>query len=154
MASKHKALSRGSSWRKWRGALGFGLTGVATVISLGALFSILGYLIHQGIGAINWSFIVREPAAVGEAGGGIAPSLLGTLILVAISIVVGVPLGIGVGIYRDERDAFERVAKPGKTYEPDPKLSARYAQGFSIYRELYPSLKSVSHRLFDAFLGG
>ena len=72
--------------------------GLATLISLGALVSILGYLVIHGIGAINWSFLVKEPAAVGEAGGGIAPSLLGTAILVTISSVVGMPLGIGVGI--------------------------------------------------------
>lgn len=110
MASKHKARSHGRGWRKWRGVLGFGLTGVATLISLGALFSILGYLIQQGIGAINWNFIVKEPAAVGEAGGGIAPSLLGTLVLVAISMVIGIPLGIGVGIYLSEIAGGTRFA--------------------------------------------
>lgn len=102
MASKHKMSVGRSRWRKCRGILGFSLAAVATLISLGALFSILGYLIDQGIGAINWNFIVKEPAAVGEAGGGIAPSLLGTLILVAISMVIGVPLGISVGIYLSE----------------------------------------------------
>ncbi len=91
-----------SNWRQWRGTLGFAFTGVATLLCLGALFSILGYLVIHGIGAINWSFLVKEPAAVGEVGGGIAPSLLGTLILVAISMVIGVPLGVGVGIYLSE----------------------------------------------------
>jgi len=117
MASKlktsiHKDI--GGNSRKWRGFVGFGLTGVATLVSLGALFSILGYLIFNGIGAINWSFLIREPAAVGEPGGGIAPSLLGTAILVAISMVVGVPLGVGSGIYLSEmaRDTqFGRVAR-------------------------------------------
>lgn len=110
MVSKHKAQSHGRGWRKWRGFLGFGLTGIATVISLGALFSILAYLIHQGIGALNWNFIVKEPAAVGEAGGGVAPSLLGTLILVTISMIVGVPLGIAVGIYLSEIAGGTRFA--------------------------------------------
>ena len=87
---------------KWPGILGFGMTAVATLISLGALFSILGYLIIHGVGAINWNFLVKEPAAVGEAGGGIAPSLLGTAILVSISSIIGVPLGVGVGIYLSE----------------------------------------------------
>lgn len=110
MASKHKALTQTGGWRKWRGLLGFALTGVATLISLGALFSILGYLIDQGIGAINWDFIVKEPAAVGESGGGIAPSLLGTLILITISMIVGVPLGIGAGIYLSEIAGGTRFA--------------------------------------------
>jgi len=55
--------------------------------------------------------------------------------------------GIGVGLYRDEQDAFEHVYRPGKTYEPDPDLSARYAEWFRVYRQLYPALKQVSHQL-------
>ena len=96
--------------RKWRGTLGFGATAVATLLSLGALFSILGYLIIHGIGAINWSFLVKEPAAVGESGGGIAPSLLGTIILVTIASIVGAPLGMGVGIYLSEPAGDTRFA--------------------------------------------
>jgi len=60
--------------------------------------------------------------------------------------------GIGVGLYRDEQDAFERVYKPGKSYEPNAELAARYAEWFPIYKQLYPKLKSVSHELFDSFL--
>ena len=54
------------------------------------------------IGAINWNFIVKEPAAVGEPGGGIAPSLLGTLVLGTLATIVGAPLGMGVGVYLSE----------------------------------------------------
>lgn len=96
------AAQGGIAWRKSRAIVGFGLTALATLISLGALVSILGYLVIHGIGAINWNFLVKEPAAVGEAGGGIAPSLLGTAILVSIASVIGMPLGIGVGIYLSE----------------------------------------------------
>lgn len=60
--------------------------------------------------------------------------------------------GIGVGLYRDEQEAFERVYKPGKTYEPDPELAARYSEWFQIYQQLYPTLKDVNHQLFDRFL--
>jgi xylulokinase len=60
--------------------------------------------------------------------------------------------GIGVGLYRDAHDAFRRVWRPGKTYQPDPALAPRYAQWFPIYRQLYPAMKEVNHRLFDAFL--
>ena len=60
--------------------------------------------------------------------------------------------GIGVGLYRDEEDALERVYRPGKTYEPDPERSARYAEWISIYRDLYPAVCPVSHRLFEEFL--
>jgi phosphate transport system permease protein len=91
--------------------VGFGLTAVATLLTLGALVSILGYLIYHGIGAINWDFFVKEPAAVGESGGGIAPSLLGTAILVSFSMIIGVPLGVGVGIYLSEIAGDTRFAR-------------------------------------------
>lgn len=97
--------------RKSRSIIGFSVTVLATLISLGALFSILGYLIVHGIGAINWNFLVKEPAAVGEPGGGIAPSLLGTAVLVAISSVIGVPLGVGTGIYLSELAGDTRFAR-------------------------------------------
>lgn len=105
MASRlDAALSVHAEHRRWdwTGWLGYTVSILATLFSLGMLFSILGYLIIHGVGAINWAFLVHEPAAVGEAGGGIAPSLLGTAILIALSSSLGMPLGVGVGIYLSE----------------------------------------------------
>jgi sugar (pentulose or hexulose) kinase len=59
--------------------------------------------------------------------------------------------GIGVGLYKDEQDAFGRVYKPGKTYQPDPQLTARYAEWYKIYKQLYPVLAPVSHQLYEQF---
>jgi xylulokinase len=56
--------------------------------------------------------------------------------------------GIGLGLYRDEEDACARVCRPGPTYEPDPKRAAQYVEWFQIYRDLYPALSPISHRLF------
>ncbi len=61
--------------------------------------------------------------------------------------------GIGIGLYRDERDACERVRKPGRTFEPDETLSSKYAEWFQIYRELYPTLKPLSHKISDGSAG-
>jgi len=59
--------------------------------------------------------------------------------------------GIGVGLYRNEQDAFERVYKPGKTYQPDANLAPKYAEWYQIYKQLYPVLKPVNHLLYDQF---
>ena len=59
--------------------------------------------------------------------------------------------GIGVGLYKDEQDAFERVYKQGKIYLPDPKLVAKYAEWYQIYKQLYPVLAPVSHQLHEQF---
>lgn len=59
--------------------------------------------------------------------------------------------GIGVGLYADEQDAFERVYKPGVTYQPDPKLTPNYAEWYQIYKQLYPILAPVNHHLYEQF---
>jgi xylulokinase len=60
--------------------------------------------------------------------------------------------GIGIGLYRNEQDAFERVYKPGKTYLPDPQLAPRYAEWYRIYQQLYPALAPISHQLYSQFI--
>ncbi len=60
--------------------------------------------------------------------------------------------GIGVGIYRDEQDAYQRVCRPGKTYEPNLEQSGKYADWFQIYRDLHPAVKPVSHQIFEEFM--
>jgi xylulokinase len=62
--------------------------------------------------------------------------------------------GIGVGLYRDEQDAFRRVYRPGRVYRPDPARAALYADGYRIYKQLYQALAPVSHQLFDRFVTG
>jgi xylulokinase len=53
--------------------------------------------------------------------------------------------GIGVGCYRDQKDAFQSVCRQPRTVEPGTAASARYAELFPIYKSLYPALKQVSH---------
>lgn len=60
--------------------------------------------------------------------------------------------GIGVGLYKNEQDAFEQVYKSGQIYEPNPELVPRYAEWFRIYQQLYPTLKPISHQLYAQFL--
>ncbi|HGJ67013.1 TPA: phosphate ABC transporter permease PstA [bacterium] len=66
------------------------------------LIIILYYITSKGISSINWQFLVNLPKPVGEIGGGISNAILGTLILIAISCILAVPLGIAVGIYLSE----------------------------------------------------
>jgi xylulokinase len=54
--------------------------------------------------------------------------------------------GIGLGLYRDEEDACRRVYRAGETFQPDMQRTARYADTFEIYRQLYPALAATSHQ--------
>ncbi len=62
--------------------------------------------------------------------------------------------GMGVGLYRDEEEAFRRVYRPGVVYQPDPQRAEQYTAGFAIYRQLYPALAGISRQLFERFLPG
>ncbi len=55
--------------------------------------------------------------------------------------------GIGVGLYKDVQDAYEKVYKPGKIYKPDPKLTNKYRQWLKTFEGIYPSLKDLNARL-------
>jgi xylulokinase len=61
--------------------------------------------------------------------------------------------GVGAGLYRDMDEAYQRVKKSGKVYHPNQALTGQYARLFGIYKDLYPALKHINHRLFDRFKG-
>ncbi len=72
---------------------------VLVLLPLGAIFT---YLVVKGIGSINWAFLTHIPGAPGEPGGGMANAIGGSAFILAIASVMGVPLGIGAGIYLAE----------------------------------------------------
>src|SRR5690349_43167 len=72
---------------------------VLVLLPLGAVF---GYLIYKGIGSINWAFLTQTPKPVGESGGGMANAIVGSLIILGIASIIGVPFGIGAGVYLAE----------------------------------------------------
>ena len=60
--------------------------------------------------------------------------------------------GIGAGLFADAQDAFDRIKPESVYYEPDESLTRFYREMFPTYRDLYTSVRSVNHRLFDRFL--
>jgi phosphate transport system permease protein len=81
------------------------MTGAAVltvVMVLAPLVAIFGYVVYRGIGAINWAFLTQTPKPVGEAGGGMANAIVGSALILGIASLVGVPFGIGAGIYLAE----------------------------------------------------
>jgi phosphate transport system permease protein len=72
------------------------------VIVLAPLIAIFGYLLYRGIGSINWAFLTQTPKPVGEAGGGMANAIAGSVFILAIASIIGVPFGVGAGIYLAE----------------------------------------------------
>lgn len=62
--------------------------------------------------------------------------------------------GTGLGLYKDIQEAASRVYKPGKVFEPNPKLTSLYSEFFEIYKEIYPALRPVNKRIYDRFRVG
>jgi phosphate transport system permease protein len=79
-----------------------GLAVLSTAVVLVPLVAILGYLLYKGTSSLNWAFFTKIPAPVGEPGGGMANSIVGSGIILAIASVIGVPLGIAGGVYLAE----------------------------------------------------
>ena len=89
-------------FRRWRSRIMVALLVVATVLSVLPLFLILGTVIVKGIGSINLDFFIRLPVPAGESGGGVAHAIVGTLMMVGVASLVGLPIGIGAGIFASE----------------------------------------------------
>ena len=88
--------------RKVTSAIMVGLTGLAALLATLPLVLILGYLLKQGASSLSLDFFTQMPRPVGEAGGGMANAIAGTLLILGIAAVVGLPVGIGAGLYLAE----------------------------------------------------
>jgi len=75
---------------------------LATVIVVAPLIAIFIYLLYMGTSSLNLDFFTKIPKPVGEAGGGMANAILGSGILLSVASVIGVPIGIGAGIFLAE----------------------------------------------------
>lgn len=82
-------------------AASFGATASAVIVIV-PLMAIFGYLVYKGIGSINFAFLTHTPKPVGEVGGGMANAIVGSIFILFIASLIGVPLGIGAGIYLSE----------------------------------------------------
>jgi phosphate transport system permease protein len=91
-----------SLWRRGINLLVTGLAVGAVVLVLLPLGAVFGYLVYKGIGSINWAFLTQTPKPVGEPGGGMANAIAGSALILLIASAMGVPIGIGAGIYLAE----------------------------------------------------
>jgi len=89
-------------WRKTLNVTMLSLTGLCALLTVSALFFILGYLMWNGGKDLSWNFFTRLPAPVGEIGGGMANAIVGTLKLMVLAALIGVPIGLLGGVYLAE----------------------------------------------------
>ncbi len=78
------------------------LVAALSLVAVLALVFILGYLVAKGASSLDWSFFVKNPVPAGQSGGGVANAIVGTLIIVGLAALIGLPIGIGTGLYLAE----------------------------------------------------
>jgi phosphate transport system permease protein len=78
------------------------LSMLAAALVVLPLLLIFGFLLYQGASAINVDFFLHLPKPVGEPGGGVANAIVGSLILIALAVCLGVPVGVLGGVYLAE----------------------------------------------------
>jgi phosphate transport system permease protein len=102
-----------SLWRRGVNSFATLAAASAVILVLLPLGAVFGYLVYKGIGSINWAFLTQTPKPVGEAGGGMANAIAGSAFILLIASVIGVPIGIGAGIYLAEygRNQFGNVIR-------------------------------------------
>jgi phosphate transport system permease protein len=89
-------------WRKSLNYVMLTLTGVAAFAVVSVLFLILGYLIWNGGTSLSLNFFTQLPKPVGETGGGMANAIVGSLKLLFLAAVMGLPVGLLTGVYLAE----------------------------------------------------
>ncbi len=80
-----------------------GLTYLAAILATLPLVFILGHLIMKGASSLSLTFFTHMPGPVGTPGGGMANAIVGTLVLIGIASVIGLPIGVGAGLYLAEK---------------------------------------------------
>src|SRR6266487_104789 len=79
-----------------------GLAGLAAIMVLLPLAAIFAYLVVKGVGSVNLDFLTHTPRPIGMPGGGMANAIAGSMMILGIGSLIGVPIGIGAGIYMSE----------------------------------------------------
>jgi len=79
-----------------------GLAAASAACGVVALLIVLGYIALNGAPALNPAFFTERPLPFGESGGGVAPAIVGTLMMLGVAGLLGVPIGIGTAIYLSE----------------------------------------------------
>jgi len=96
------SIDRSFAYRKIIDRLMLGLTTICALLAVALLLIILGYIAVRGFSALNLDFFTQLPKPIGEPGSGIGNAIVGTLILIGLACLFGLPIGIFSGIYLAE----------------------------------------------------
>jgi len=122
---------------------------LATIVVIMPLVAILFYLIYMGASSLNLAFFTHIPAPVGESGGGMANSIVGSGIILALASLMGIPIGIAAGVYLAEFGQGTFLANAIRFTADVLNGVPSIVMGISIY-----SLVVMKQKHFSALAGG
>lgn len=88
--------------RRLRNGASLALVVLLTAMSVAVLVIIVGHIFANGVGSLDLDFFTQIPKPYGEAGGGIAQAILGTVVMLLLAALMAVPVGVGTAIYMAE----------------------------------------------------
>lgn len=142
-----------SSFRsRWRALTDHTVTGLAilaTLLVIAPLVLIFGYLIFKGASSLNLAFFTKMPKPPGELGGGMANAIVGSAVLLGIASVIGVPIGIGGGVFLAEFGRGTKLANAVRFTADVLNGIPSIVMGITAY-----SLIVIPQHHFSALAGG
>ena len=125
------------------------LAGLATILVVAPLLAILGYLLYKGASSLNVAFFTHIPAPVGEPGGGMANSIVGSGIVLLLASLMGIPIGIAAGLYLAEFGRGKALASAVRFTADVLNGVPSIVMGISVY-----ALVVLRQKHFSALAGG
>jgi phosphate transport system permease protein len=98
----HSRRQDNHAWRKIKSAMASTIAFVSAILVIAPLGLVFFHLLVNGAGSVNWDFFTKLPAPVGEAGGGMANAIVGSLELLALAGIIGIPVGVLGGVHLAE----------------------------------------------------
>jgi phosphate transport system permease protein len=126
-----------------------GLSVLATVIVIAPLVAILFYLVYKGASSLNLAFFTHIPRPVGEDGGGMANSIVGSGVVLSLASLMGIPVGIAAGVYLAEFGQGTLLANAIRFTADVLNGVPSIVMGIAIY-----SLVVMEQKHFSALSGG
>src|SRR6185437_6274021 len=146
---RSKAMSFHAARRAATNHFVSGLAILATVIVLAPLAAILFYLVYKGASSLNLAFFTHIPAPVGEPGGGMANSIMGSGVILVLASLMGIPVGIAAGVYLAEFGRGRMLANAVRFTADVLNGVPSIVMGIAIY-----SLVVMPQKHFSALAGG
>ena len=138
-----------NAWRNAVNAIVAGAAVLATILVVAPLLAILSYLVYKGASSLNLAFFTKIPAPVGQTGGGMANSIVGSGIILALASSMGIPIGIAAGVYLAEYGRGTMLGNAVRFTADVLNGVPSIVMGIAVY-----SLVVMEQKHFSAFSGG